>query len=106
LINQRIGIPVLFDTFHHHCLNNGESALETLTLAKKTWQKKDGLLMIDYSNQKPNSKKGTHAEHINLKHFKQFINETKRIDFDIMLEIKDKERSALNAIKLIKEMRN
>ncbi len=99
-INQRIGIPVLFDIFHHQCLNNGESVLEALRLAKKTWQKKDGLVMIDYSSQKPNSKKGTHAEHINLKHFKQFIKKTKGIDFDIMLEIKDKEKSALKAIQI------
>ena len=104
-IHQRIRIPVLFDTFHHQCLNNGESVLEAIRLAKKTWHKKDGLLMIDYSNQKYNSKKGTHAEHINLKYFKQFIRKTKGIDFDIILEIKDKEGSALKAIKLIKEMR-
>lgn len=104
-IHQRIGIPVLFDSFHHQCLNNGETILKAIKLVEKTWQKKDGQLMIDYSCQKANSTKGTHAEHINPKYFKQFINKTKGIDFDIMLEIKDKEPSALKAIRLLKEMR-
>lgn len=106
LIHRRIGIPVLFDTFHHQCLNNGETILEAVRLAKKTWQKKDGRLMIDYSSQKSKAKKGTHAEHINLKHFKQFITETKGMDFDIMLEIKDKEKSALKSIGIAFKVKN
>jgi len=105
VIHKRIKIPVIFDTFHHKCLNNGESINAAIKMAKKTWSKKDGILMIDYSSQKPKAKKGTHAEHINIKHFKKFIEETKNFDFDLMLEIKDKERSALKAIRVLKEIR-
>jgi UV DNA damage endonuclease len=102
-IHKRVGIPVLFDTFHHQCLNNRESVYEAIRLAQKTWQKKDGLLMVDYSSQQPRMKRGTHAEHINIRHFQRFIAATiaKGLDFDIMLEIKDKERSALKAIKVL-----
>ncbi len=104
-IHKKIGVPVLFDTFHHQCLNNGESVKEAIRLAQKTWQKTDGLLMVDYSSQKPKAKKGTHIEHINIKHFEQFIAMTKGLDFDLMLEIKDKERSALQAIKVLLKYR-
>jgi UV DNA damage endonuclease len=101
-VHRKTKIPVLFDTFHHECYNNGETIRKAMLMAKKTWKKKDGKLMIDYSNQKKGAVKGSHSEHIDIKQFKQFLKQTKGIDFDIMLEIKDKEKSALKAIKVIK----
>ncbi len=53
--------------------------------------------MVDYSSQKKGERRGSHAEHIDLKHFARFVQATVGIDFDIMLEIKDKEKSALRA---------
>lgn len=99
-INKKIGIPIIFDTYHHECLNNKESYKIAITKAKKTWKKKDGKLMIDYSNE--GNKKGSHSISINIKEFKKFLKKTKGMDFDIMLEIKDKEKSALRAIKEVK----
>ena len=101
-INKLCGIPILFDSFHHECLNNGEPIRESLLKAKETWKKKDGLLMVDYSSQKPNARRGSHIENIDIKHFKIFIEKTKNINFDIMLEIKDKDASALKALEEVK----
>lgn len=42
-----------------------------------------------------------HAESIDAISFKKFLRETKGLDFDIMLEIKDKEKSALKALKIL-----
>jgi len=103
-IHKKIGIPIIFDSFHHECYNNGESLKQAINLANKTWKKKDGCLMIDYSNQKKGERKGTHTENINIKKFTEFIKETKALNLDIMLEIKDKEKSALKAIKILKEV--
>ncbi|MEM4219060.1 MAG: UV DNA damage repair endonuclease UvsE [Candidatus Micrarchaeia archaeon] len=100
-IYQETGIPVLFDSFHHLCLNNGETRREGVEIAMDTWKEKDGVLMTDYSSQEKNAKIGTHAKHIDIEDFKRYIEETKNLDFDIMLEIKDKEKSALKAKKLI-----
>ncbi len=61
--------------------------------------------MTDYSIQEKGARKGTHTRHIDPKLFLQYIEETKRTDFDIMLEIKDKEKSAIEAIKIIKQKR-
>lgn len=101
-IYKKTEIPIVFDNLHHQCLNNGENIRHAILSAENTWKKRDGKLMVDYSNQKTGAKKGKHNENIDIRLFKKFIIETKGIDFDIMLEIKDKEKSALKAIKLMK----
>lgn len=102
-IYKQTKIPILFDTFHHSILNNGESIPEGLKQASATWEKKDGILMIDYSSQKKGYRIGTHTEHIDLNDFQDFLISVKGLDFDIMLEIKDKEKSAQKTTRLIKE---
>ena len=99
-INMETGIPILFDVFHHECLNNKESIRDAIKYCMKTWKKKDGFLMVDYSQQSPDGKKGKHITSINPLKFEKFLHEITRLDFDIMLEIKDKEKSALQALKI------
>ena len=71
-IHHQTGIPILFDSFHHECYNNGESLKSTLEEAMATWDRiKDGLPMVDYSSQgkgngtdynnNKNRRKGRHA---------------------------------------------
>lgn len=101
-VNKLTGAPVLFDFFHHSILNNGRIVHDLLELVSKTWSKKDGLPMVDYSSQNPDRKIGSHADTIDIKDFKRFLIESLPFDFDIMLEIKDKENSALKAIEIAK----
>lgn len=98
-INKKIGIPIIFDVFHHEILNNNEKLFDALTNVSKTWKKNDGIMMIDYST----GETRRHDDSINVKKFKSFIKEVKGygIDFDIMLEIKDKEKSALQALEVM-----
>lgn len=105
-INKNIRIPVVFDTLHHECLNNGESFIEAIRELKKTWRIDDGVPMIDYSNQAPGERLGKHATSINTVDFKKFIESTSGLDFDIMLEIKDKETSAKAALNILKIQRS
>ena len=100
-VHEKTKIPIIFDSLHHECLNNGETFREAMELSHETWSKKDGIPMVDYSSQKKDGIKGSHAYHIDMNHFKNFLKETKGLDFDIMLEIKDKETSALEAIKIL-----
>jgi UV DNA damage endonuclease len=97
-IHEETGIPVLFDTYHHQCNNKGEDVVHALSRASSTWSSRDGILMVDYSSGEPGAKAGTHARTIDLEDFRQFVYQTRGIDFDIMLEIKDKEQSALRAL--------
>jgi UV DNA damage endonuclease len=102
-IHERTGIPVIADAFHHSLLNNGEGFLSLLTSLRKTWKGKDGIPMIDYSSQEPGKRFGAHATHIVEEDFRQFLKETMPADFDIMLEIKDKENSALAALAIAQD---
>ena len=96
-------MPVVFDSFHHECLNAGEGFREAARSAMRTWKKGDGPLMCDYSSQKEGARRGSHAQKIDIAHFRNFISQTKGLDFDIMFEIKNKEKSALRAKKIISE---
>lgn len=108
-LSRRINIPIVFDSFHHKLLSNDESLRFALRLATLTWDKnRDGLPIVDYSsphigNDEKNIKgrKGKHAESIDGTTFKKFLKETEGLDFDVMLEIKDKEKSALEALKIL-----
>jgi UV DNA damage endonuclease len=102
-IHEQSGIPVIADSFHHSLLNNGERFPSLLTPVRKTWKGKDGIPMIDYSSQEPGRRFGAHTTHIVEEDFRQFIKETKPVDFDIMLEIKDKEKSALAALDIARD---
>jgi UV DNA damage endonuclease len=99
-IAEKTGIPVVFDVFHHQLNNNGEKWEEILQKVSNTWQIKDGRPMVDFSTQDPDKRPGAHAKTLDPDLFIQFLQKTEGIPFDIMLEIKDKEKSALKALKI------
>ena len=99
-INAETGIPVLFDVFHHEINSSGETTRDAFELFTKTWRKREGIPMVDYSSQRGDELSRKHAESIRSGHFKKFLEETKPFDFDVMLEIKDKEKSALKALEI------
>ena len=94
-------IPIAFDVYHHECLPNGKNLDDAFKLFTQTWEKEDGIPIVHYSSEHPINGKCKHAETINLKHFGEFLVNTKNFNFDIMLEIKDKENSALMALELL-----
>ena len=105
-VHRKIGIPIIFDVFHHQCLNNGETLRQGLELAASTWKESDGIPMVDYSSQQRGQRSGSHAKTLSTAMFKRFLHETRGLDFDLMLEIKDKETSALKALKILKATPN
>jgi len=96
-LSRACGVPVLFDTFHHECNSSGEEMHEALAICAETWGRSDGIPMVDYSSQEPGTRKGAHIHSIDLAHFRVFLAASRPHDIDIMLEIKDKEKSALLA---------
>jgi UV DNA damage endonuclease len=100
-ISEIIQIPIVFDVYHHECLNSGEQLNVAFEKFMKTWTKNDGSPIVHYSSEHSLKGKPSHIEKININHFKDFLDKTKKYDFDLMLEIKDKEQSTLKVIKLL-----
>ena len=87
--------------WHHDCYSQGESLERAIGVVTKTWKKKDGLPIVHYSSEHPYKGKGRHADEIDINHFKSFLEKTRNFNFDLMLEIKNKERSVLSALKIL-----
>lgn len=100
-IYQETGVPILLDIFHHEMLNNGELVVEAVSLCRSTWQPEDGLPMIDYSSQAAGGRPGKHTDSIDMEHFAAFLKMLPSDDFDIMLEIKDKDVSGMKALEFL-----
>jgi len=101
-IHAETQVPVLFDSLHHELNNTGETMMEALDSLVRTWRNEDGIPMVDYSSSRSGMKRGGHIESIDLQHFVQFVAKTKPFNCDIMLEIKDKEKSALKAVEAVR----
>jgi UV DNA damage endonuclease len=103
IIHAATGIPLLFDVFHHRLYNNGESLEEAFDRFIPTWQG-HGRPMMDYSSQHPEKQAGAHTPSIDLDDFAGVMTLLGDRKVDVMLEIKDKETSALRAMTLISQM--
>jgi UV DNA damage endonuclease len=103
-VHEMVGIPVVFDTLHHEANSGGESLGEALSLAASTWKEKDGPLMVDYSSQKKGGRPGAHAYSLEPDDFRSFLAAARGYDPDIMLELKNKERSALEALAIARHL--
>jgi UV DNA damage endonuclease len=102
-INNRLGVPVLLDVFHHSINGMGANVNQAIKSSSRTWnQKRDGILMVDYSSRNVNGTSRQHVESLDVEDFKKFLVDSEPFDFDVMLEIKDKEKSALKAVESVK----
>lgn len=105
-IHKEIGIPLIFDNLHHYINNSAkeddQDIENILKLFFSTWNAKTGCPKIHYSTQKDGAKSGSHAESINQNEFADFFLKYYHLDFDIMFETKNKEKSVLAAYEMIK----
>lgn len=99
-IGEALSIPVIFDNLHHR-VNPPEEEKEDfywLRRAYETWDDKDGAQKIHYSQENPSKRKGAHSETIALDEFLLFYNGLHQPKPDIILEVKDKNLSAIKCI--------
>lgn len=101
-ICQTLEAPAVFDVFHHSIVpSNEHSTLEWLALCHKTWQSKDGVQKIHYSEQLADGKAGMHSQTISSQTFYAFYQSLSSEPLDIMLEVKDKNLSAIKCINCV-----
>lgn len=101
-IHEAIGTPIVFDNLHHALLNDGEPLAEAFTAAQRTWT--DSRMMVDYSSQGDEKRIGAHADTLNEADFRAFLDAVPSHEFDLMIEIKDKDLSALKALRIVEQV--
>lgn len=97
-LNEQVGVPVIFDVFHHSLLNGGETLPEAYAKVIPTWDKCP--MQLDYSSQNEDKRFGAHTATLVEDDFREFA-KTVPDGTDIMLEIKDKETSAMKALHIL-----
>lgn len=103
-ISARLNIPVIFDNLHNgiNPYDKEKGDIDWINECKGTWRDKDGKQKMHYSQQDPLKKPGAHSETIDTKEFMNFYQRLDREDIDIMLEVKDKNVSAVKCINAVK----
>ena len=94
---HRLHVPAVYDNLHH-AINpppSGGTDPYWIAEAKKTWKAADGNQKIHYSQQAPGKRPGAHTDTIDLKTFLTFHEQLEDKQIDIMLEVKDKNLSAI-----------
>lgn len=101
-IGEKEGIPVVFDILHHQVnQDNNRSDIEWITACARTWKRSDGLQKLHYSQQDAGKRLGSHSATLDVDNFLQFYKQIPNKDVDIMVEVKDKNLSALKCINTI-----
>ena len=100
-------IPVVFDNLHHQTNPSQDSISEAAWIAEcaKTWAPKDGRQKIHYAQPDTEKKPGAHSASIGIDAFLCFYESLGTIRPDIMLEVKDKNISAVKCM-LCTQMRS
>ena len=94
-----LGIPVVYDNLHNHVKGcASEDDIEWIMECRKTWNPKDGTQKIHYSQQNPERQAGAHTYTIGIDEFLAFHESLGALDIDIMLEVKDKNMSAIKCM--------
>ena len=99
-ISQQTGAPVVYDNLHHF-INPGETLgndKHWIEKAQETWSLDDGRAKVHYSQQQLNAREGAHSQTVRIKEFMDYYESVKNLDIDIMLEVKDKNLSAVKCV--------
>lgn len=107
-LGKALNIPVVFDNLHHKVNPPKISRPDSYWISKcaETWHEKDGKQKIHYSDQKINGKAGAHSDTIDTGEFMKYYKSINGDKIDIMLEVKDKNLSALKCIHCIEGDKN
>lgn len=101
-ISESESIPVVFDNLHHQ-INRDDShtEIEWIAACAATWGSQDGAQKLHYSQQAEGKRVGSHSDTIDAETFMDFYRCLPSPVPDIMLEVKDKNLSALKCMTCI-----
>ncbi len=94
---HRIGAPAVYDNLHNAInpapISNSDA--DWVNLCRETWRPADGAQKTHYSQQHPDKTRGAHSDSIAIDPFLDYCHSLSGEKPDIMLEVKDKNRSAV-----------
>ena len=102
---DQAGFPVVYDNLHN-AVNPSEAGgtdAHWISRCALTWKPEDGPQKIHYSQQDPDKKSGAHSRSIMTDLFLEFYESVQPMTLDIMVEVKDKNLSALKCLNLISD---
>lgn len=99
-LSAQLGIPAVYDTLHNQINTCDATKNDTywISQCQATWKTRDGRQKIHYSQQDKSKKSGSHSETIAINDFLDFYTTLDDHKPDIMLEVKDKNLSAIKCI--------
>lgn len=99
-ISEKTGAPVVYDNLHHYINGNDLNLSDAYWIekAKVTWNEKDGKPKVHYSQQQYGAREGAHSQTIRINEFLEYYHSVSSLEVDIMLEVKDKNLSAIKCI--------
>ena len=99
------GIPVVYDNLHNAANPSPEGGDDATWIRRcaATWRAEDGPQKIHYSQPAPGQKIGAHSQSISVEAFLRFVEGLPSPQPDLMLEVKDKNVSALKCILCTRE---
>lgn len=99
-ISERTGAPAVYDNLHNAINTSDPDKSDTywINRVKHTWKEKDGRQKTHYSQQQIGNRTGSHSKYIRIDEFMKYYDEVKDLDIDIMLEVKDKNLSAVKCV--------
>lgn len=96
-VSKQTGAPVVYDNLHDQINPTNDSIGQDtwIKLSSESWSCNDGRQKIHYSQQDRNKKGGAHSLSIEPAAFMAFYQKLQNQNIDIMLEVKDKNRSVI-----------
>ncbi len=96
---RRLDLPGVLDVFHHELAPSlgGLGTRELAVRCAETWRQGDGRQEVHFATQEPGKRPGAHAQTLDAAAFASFARALGDLPLDCIVEVKDKERSALRA---------
>lgn len=104
---KELDIPMVLDTHHHICNNNGDELIPMVKDIFNTWTDQSLPPKIHFSSPKDGKTDRKHSDFINAQDFVEFIDSCRTIgmDFDVMLECKKKDVALYKLVENIKQLK-
>ena len=103
-----IGAPAIYDNLHNEInpADTTKSDAYWIALCRETWREADGAQKTHYSQQHPVKTRGAHSDTIAIQPFLDYCHSLPGELPDLMLEVKDKNRSAVKCVLCTMEKPN